>query len=572
MTTIHIDRRIAVPLVVLALILPALALAQAQNQEVCGPDNCAPAPSASSNTPTVTPTSTFSCNLIQSYAAAGTYTAPVSGPVVVQVIGGGGGGAGSSYAENQNTGGGGGSGAASSVTGPFGTFTAQGGSGGSNAHAIGTAGSDGQMFLQSVTLNANDQFTVTIGGGGGGGGGGGISGSGPAGTGGSVGTPPVGGIGGVGQSTCGWQGSGHSGPAGSGGSGGVSSGGGGGAGSSGDNGNYGCAAGQTGGDGTLAQGGLGGLNGGYGRWTVVNAAGGTAPGGGGAGARYAGGGGGGASGAVNICQAPVSCTVTFDQNPLTGQSTTMHWSSTGNPTLFYINSVGYVGASGSAQVFSAGDYSGYVTDGSGNTASCTAVLGGSGTNGQCQNPALSCGGDGNLHDSCGNTTTCQWGCSTQTNQCNTSCQDYNTCDVSGSKVVSACSGVVVDDCSLRGGNWSCQAGSCVASSAAFQSFSATGVGGQTFTATGHLQALPALVPAGLFTHLYWNVANAKDCSIVGTNGDSWTDVFSGAAGKLSRPISQQTVYTLTCDSFPGAAAPNVSDSVTVNIVPSFNER
>src|SRR3990167_5873174 len=68
------------------------------------------------------------------------------------------------------------------------------------------------------------------------------------------------------------------------------------------------------------------------------------------------------TGGANSCNPPptLSCSVTFDQNPLTGSATTMRWTSTG-AELFYINQVGWVGAPGSAQVSSPGDYSGTVS-------------------------------------------------------------------------------------------------------------------------------------------------------------------------------------------------------------------
>jgi hypothetical protein len=59
-----------------------------------------------------------------------------------------------------------------------------------------------------------------------------------------------------------------------------------------------------------------------------------------------------------------SCSITFDQNPIQqGGATTMHWTSTGG-SLFYIDSAGYVPASGSTQVAptQTTDYSGYVGD------------------------------------------------------------------------------------------------------------------------------------------------------------------------------------------------------------------
>src|SRR3989344_7523071 len=59
----------------------------------------------------------------------------------------------------------------------------------------------------------------------------------------------------------------------------------------------------------------------------------------------------------------LACSVTLEKSPISeGESTTLNWNSSGS-SLFYINNVGYVGTSGSAQV-SPGvttDYSGDVT-------------------------------------------------------------------------------------------------------------------------------------------------------------------------------------------------------------------
>jgi hypothetical protein len=78
-----------------------------------------------------------------------------------------------------------------------------------------------------------------------------------------------------------------------------------------------------------------------------------------------------------LAQTAPSCSVTFDLTSIQpGAYTTMYWSSSG-AQLFYINNVGYVGASGSAQVFSAGDYSGSIF-GAGGTIQCAATLTSSG--------------------------------------------------------------------------------------------------------------------------------------------------------------------------------------------------
>lgn len=72
---------------------------------------------------------------------------------------------------------------------------------------------------------------------------------------------------------------------------------------------------------------------------------------------------------------PPTCSVTFDTNPLPyGSSTTLRYTST-NASSFYINSIGYVGASGTTSVGPAGttDYGGSVS-GAGGSATCPATL------------------------------------------------------------------------------------------------------------------------------------------------------------------------------------------------------
>jgi hypothetical protein len=86
--------------------------------------------------------------------------------------------------------------------------------------------------------------------------------------------------------------------------------------------------------------------------------------------------------------------------------------------------------------------------------------------------------------------------------------------------------------------------------------------------TGHLQAAPILVPPGDTTTLYWSVSNVESCSVTGSNGDSWTGGSSGASGKTSAAITEQTVYSLACTGLDGSS---VSESVTVNVLPIFQE-
>ncbi len=291
-----------------------------------------------------------------------------------------------------------------------------------------------------------------------------------------------------------------------------------------------------------------------------------------------GGGGNGAPGIIVITYTPstnplINCSVVFDQNPLAGESTTMRWTSTGADT-FYINGVGYVSASGSSQVYAPGDYSGSVSGQSG-TARCAAVLSPRG-GAPCTpavdhggSPALSCRSDGNLYNSCGNKTACQWGCSASTNACFTTCQSRALCNADNTKVVNSCSGAVIDDCVVQ--NRVCSAGVCVPPSITFLSFD-TSAPAPRFTASGHLQARPTLLRSGDSSRLFWNARHATSCAVSGTNGDHWDTTFSGAAGVVTSSITSRTTYTLVCNALPGATPTTVRESVHVDIVPYFRER
>jgi hypothetical protein len=309
-------------------------------------------------------------------------------------------------------------------------------------------------------------------------------------------------------------------------------------------------------------------------------------GGGGSGLSYTGAGGNGAPGAVYIewdadtsgaaGSCALSCSVTFATNPLTGASTRINWTSQ-NASLFYINNVGYVSGTGSAQISSPGDYSGQVV-GIGNTASCPAVLQGSG--GACVSTSQTCQINGSILNSCGQTSQCRYGCSTTTNQCNAAsqCQAAPTCDAEGHKVINICDGSTLSDCDAQG--LVCISGQCVKPTVTFVSFNPFDQNGVAFTSSGHLSALPALVAAGKSTHLYWNVKNALDCSITGSNGDgiagsavgAWNTLTSGLSGVVTSPIMSRTIYTLLCNALTGAVPSFVQESTTVNIVPVFQEQ
>lgn len=99
-----------------------------------------------------------------------------------------------------------------------------------------------------------------------------------------------------------------------------------------------------------------------------------------------------------------------------------------------------------------------------------------------------------------------------------------------------------------------------------------------FPASGHLKVQPSIVTSGDSTFVRWNVSNVSSCTVSGTNGDHWTVAgnagndwtsSSGHPGMTSRPITGQTVYTLSCTGLDGST---VNETATVDIVPVFEER
>lgn len=116
-------------------------------------------------------------------------------------------------------------------------------------------------------------------------------------------------------------------------------------------------------------------------------------------------------------------------------------------------------------------------------------------------------------------------------------------------------------------------------------------------ATSTIMAVPAFVRVGDRTDISWTANRVRSCTVVGSNGDSWTseiqgqgtggqetDGPGGGAGvngnqqtttgsisetRQSSPITQQTLYTLTC--VRAAGDPLVS-TATVNLIPVFQEQ
>src|SRR3989344_2122646 len=91
-------------------------------------------------------------------------------------------------------------------------------------------------------------------------------------------------------------------------------------------------------------------------------------------------------------------------------------------------------------------------------------------------------------------------------------------------------------------------------------------GEQSATADAAIQALPTLVFSGESSVVNWNASNVTGCTVIGTNGDSWT----GAGGsRTTSAIVETTAYVLSCIDLEGNALP--SQSVTIQLKPTFEE-
>ena len=103
--------------------------------------------------------------------------------------------------------------------------------------------------------------------------------------------------------------------------------------------------------------------------------------------------------------------------------------------------------------------------------------------------------------------------------------------------------------------------------------------------THRLEAKPSIVAKHTSTNLFWNIANVVNCSITSTNGDRWDfaaspnsgtpaqHIFASAptVGAITKPLTGQTIYTLRCSGLPGAVPSSYSESITVNLIPKFQE-
>ena len=84
-----------------------------------------------------------------------------------------------------------------------------------------------------------------------------------------------------------------------------------------------------------------------------------------------------------------------------------------------------------------------------------------------------------------------------------------------------------------------------------------------------IRAIPSLIQTGGTTHINWSATNVTSCTVSAPNGDLWNTIQSiVGGGNLTAPITQQTVYTLSCLTPTGT----VKKTATVNVLPNFVER
>ena len=85
---------------------------------------------------------------------------------------------------------------------------------------------------------------------------------------------------------------------------------------------------------------------------------------------------------------------------------------------------------------------------------------------------------------------------------------------------------------------------------------------------GNITATPSLVRTGQTSTINWTTSGMTACSVAENNptiADAWTET-NGT--EQSSPITEQTIYTLSCSVEGGGT---FTDTATINIVPVFQE-
>ena len=74
--------------------------------------------------------------------------------------------------------------------------------------------------------------------------------------------------------------------------------------------------------------------------------------------------------------------------------------------------------------------------------------------------------------------------------------------------------------------------------------------------------------SGNTTKVNWSATNVQSCTVSGQTGDTWSGLQSILGGNVSKPITGETTYTLSCIALDGST---LTKSATVKIIPTFQE-
>ncbi len=72
--------------------------------------------------------------------------------------------------------------------------------------------------------------------------------------------------------------------------------------------------------------------------------------------------------------------------------------------------------------------------------------------------------------------------------------------------------------------------------------------------------------SGNTTKVNWSAQNVQSCAVTGQNGDAWNGLLSALGGNISKPITGETRYTLSCIDLDGST---LTKSASVRILPTF---
>jgi hypothetical protein len=144
-----------------------------------------------------------------------------------------------------------------------------------------------------------------------------------------------------------------------------------------------------------------------------------------------------------------------------------------------------------------------------------------------------------------------------------------TYSITGAKTVK----VLVQDENGLTSNWATVSFDCAGSTTAgLNEADATDDGGDLTFLTPvpnlDLRVIPSLLRSGKTTKVNWSATGVSSCTVAGQNGDAWSGLLSAIGGNISKPITGETIYTLSCIDLSGTTQ---TKSATVRIIPAFQE-